>query len=522
MRNFRLSKYKKFDAIVIDDVARKTVFLRFVCWTGIVFLFPMGTLAYFQHNLFLWLTDWGIAATLVANLVYLRITRKLRYVIFSNTCLVAIFFIYLLVTGGVNNTAFVWSYVFPLFSLFLLGPVKGSLANLFFFIPIVGFLLFEPRVLNFTTYPADLKLRYIPSFIVVFIYSFIFEYMRSTSNKHLNDQNNELERLVAELTTTKDALLEAKATLEQRVQERTGELAEQVAARQRALNELAAAQSSLLEASRVAGMAEVATGVLHNVGNVLNSVNVSCTLLLDQLGRSRVGNVAKVAEMLDQAREDLARFVTEDPRGRQIPDYLASLAEALGEEHRILSREAEALRGRIDHIKEIVSMQQSYGRVLGVSETIAPEQLMEDALKLYANSLAQHGISVRRAYAPTDPITVDKHAVLQILLNLINNAKNACAEAGNPGKCITLTLGVLGADRVCFQVGDNGVGITAENMTRIFQHGFTTRKSGHGFGLHSGALAARQLGGRLSAHSDGPGAGATFTLELPCRPGEAA
>jgi signal transduction histidine kinase len=289
---------------------------------------------------------------------------------------------------------------------------------------------------------------------------------------------------------------------------------------EQSFTEMRKAQSSLLEASRVAGMAEVATGVLHNVGNVLNSVNVSCTLLLDQLGRSRVGNVAKVAEMLDQAGADLARFVTEDPRGRQIPDYLASLAEALGEEHRLLSREAEALRGRIDHIKEIVAMQQSYGRVLGVSETIAPEQLMEDALKLYANSLAQHGISVRRAYAPTDPITVDKHAVLQILLNLINNAKNACAEAGNPGKCITLTLGGLGADRVCFQVGDNGVGITADNMTRIFQHGFTTRKSGHGYGLHSGAVAARQLGGRLSAHSDGPGAGATFTLELPCRPGE--
>jgi signal transduction histidine kinase len=230
--------------------------------------------------------------------------------------------------------------------------------------------------------------------------------------------------------------------------------------------------------------------------------------------------VAKVAEMLDQAREDLARFVTEDPRGRQIPEYLASLAEALGQEHRILAREAEALRGRIDHIKEIVAMQQSYGRVLGVSETIGPEQLMEDALKLYAESLARHGVTVERHYAPTGPITVDKHAVLQILLNLINNAKNACAEAGNTEKCITLTLAGLGADRVCFKVSDNGMGITAENMTRIFQHGFTTRKSGHGFGLHSGAVAARQLGGRLSMHSDGPGTGATFTLELPCRPGE--
>jgi signal transduction histidine kinase len=64
-------------------------------------------------------------------------------------------------------------------------------------------------------------------------------------------------------------------------------------------------------------------------------------------------------------------------------------------------------------------------------------------------------------------------------------------------------------------VSDNGVGIASENLTRIFNHGFTTRKDGHGFGLHSGALAAREMGGALWAQSDGPGKGATFTLELP-------
>jgi signal transduction histidine kinase len=67
-------------------------------------------------------------------------------------------------------------------------------------------------------------------------------------------------------------------------------------------------------------------------------------------------------------------------------------------------------------------------------------------------------------------------------------------------------------------VSDNGIGILPENLTRIFNHGFTTRRNGHGFGLHSGALAAKELGGVLLAYSEGPGTGATFCLELPVQP----
>jgi C4-dicarboxylate-specific signal transduction histidine kinase len=302
-----------------------------------------------------------------------------------------------------------------------------------------------------------------------------------------------------------------------RVKERTRELQTQVSAKEQAMAELAAVQSSLLEASREAGRAEVATSVLHNVGNVLNSVNVSCTLLMDQLRESRVGNVAKVVELMTEPEGGLTHFLTQDPRGRQIPTYLASLSSSLQEEHHLMSAEAEALRDRIEHIKEIVSMQQNYGRVSGVNETILPEQLMEDALKLSAGSLARHGVAVRRQYQPLPAITVDKHAVLQILLNLITNAKYACSDGGSGAKTITLRLLDHSPGRVRLQVADNGVGILPENLTRIFQHGFTTRKFGHGFGLHSGALAARDLGGSLSAHSDGPGLGATFTLELPYR-----
>lgn len=317
-----------------------------------------------------------------------------------------------------------------------------------------------------------------------------------------------------------DALLEAKATLEQKVQERTCELQTQVNAKEKALAELDATQSFLLEASRTAGKAEVATGVLHNVGNVLNSVNVSCTLLMDQLRQSRVNNVSKISDLMAGQKDHLTYFFSADPRGRQIPIYLASLAIALQKEQQVMFKEAKSLYNKIEHIKEIVAMQQTYGRVSGVNETISPEQLMEDTLKLNAGSLARHGVTVHREYENVSPITVDKHTVLQILLNLINNAKYACIDGNKKDKIITLRIFNQGTDRIRIQVADNGVGILPKNLNRIFQHGFTTRESGHGFGLHSSALAARDLGGNMSVHSDGPGLGATFTLELQCNPGE--
>ena len=317
-----------------------------------------------------------------------------------------------------------------------------------------------------------------------------------------------------------EALREAKVSLEQRVQARTQALEEQVSAKEKAMADLAAAQSSLVQASRLAGMAEVATGVLHNVGNVLNSVNVSCTLVLDQLRQSRIANVAKVADQLSVPEAQLARLLTEDPKGRMIPRYLSSLATALGQEKQLMATEMELLQGRLDHVKEIISMQQTYGGVYGVNESIQPQQLLEDAITLNGEALDRHGVIIDRRFKPLPPIMVDKHKVLQILVNLINNAKHALADNKAGDKRVTLGLFRHGPEWVRMQVADNGMGIDPVNMTRIFQHGFTTRQSGHGFGLHSGALAAQDLGGSLTAHSNGPGRGATFTLDIPFYPGE--
>jgi PAS domain S-box-containing protein len=270
----------------------------------------------------------------------------------------------------------------------------------------------------------------------------------------------------------------------------------------------------LLEASHQAGMAEVATSVLHNVGNVLNSVNVASSCVAESLKKSKAANLSKVAALLREHEADLGNFFTNDPKGRQLPGYLSQLAEHLAGEQAAALDELAVLQKNIEHIKEIVAMQQNYATSSAVPEQVAVVDLVEDAFRMNTGAMERHHVKVVREYSETPQISVEKHKVLQILVNLIRNAKYACDDSGRQDKQITLRV-VNGNGGIKIAVIDNGVGIPAENMTRIFNHGFTTRQNGHGFGLHSGALAAKEIGGNLTAFSEGPGRGATFTLELP-------
>lgn len=270
----------------------------------------------------------------------------------------------------------------------------------------------------------------------------------------------------------------------------------------------------LADSFRSAGMAEVATNVLHNVGNVLNSVNISAGLVAERVARSKIPGLARTVALLREHQADLAAFVGTNPKGKLVPEYLARLSEHLQAEQAEMLKELDSLRANIDHIKKIVAMQQDYAKVSGVSERIDAIALVEDALRLNEASRSRHRIGMMREFQPVPPIWIDRHKALQILVNLLSNAMHACDDSGRSDKQITVRVAPAEAG-VQIQVQDNGVGIPAENLTRIFNFGFTTRKHGHGFGLHSAALAAKELGGSLSAYSAGPGRGASFALELP-------
>jgi signal transduction histidine kinase len=285
---------------------------------------------------------------------------------------------------------------------------------------------------------------------------------------------------------------------------------------------LESVHKQLMEASHQAGMAEVATTVLHNVGNVLNSVNISASVLADKVNHSKPANLAKAASLLRAHAAGLADFLANDPKGSKLPDYFDRLAAWLAEEQKEMLAELSSLQANIEHIKEIVAMQQSYAKVAGLLETLNAADLIEDSLRMNAGAFDRHHIEVVRDFAPTPPMLVDKHKVLQILVNLIRNAKYALDDGGASDKRMILRAAPGENGTVKMSVLDNGAGIAAGNLTRIFEHGFTTRENGHGFALHSGALAARQMGGSVTCHSDGPGQGAVFTLELPVSPPEGA
>jgi PAS domain S-box-containing protein len=283
-------------------------------------------------------------------------------------------------------------------------------------------------------------------------------------------------------------------------------------------HELESAKRHLVDASRMAGMAEVATGVLHNVGNVLTSLNVSSSIIATTLHQSKAESLAKLAGLLRDHASDLPAFITHDPKGRLVPEFLASLAKHATEERDRLLDEIKSLQENVDHIKEIVSMQQAYATTVGVTEPLDAIMLMEDSLRMNAGALVRHDVRVQQDYQVVPPVLAEKSKVLQILVNLIRNAKYAADDGPAVEKVITLRVEPGAEGFVRLTVADNGVGIPPENLGRIFEHGFTTRKDGHGFGLHSAANAAREMKGTIAVHSAGAGLGASFSLELPVAP----
>ncbi len=321
------------------------------------------------------------------------------------------------------------------------------------------------------------------------------------SNDELGQLVDGFNEMLVQIQARDTALQTARDDLEKRVAERTIELEN--------------THKQLVEASRRGGMAEIATNVLHNVGNVLNSVNISTCLLVESVRKSKVPALARVVDLLRQHAHDIGDFIANDSKGKHVPAFLGDLSKFLMAEQETFAKELESLRRNVEHIKEIVAMQQNYATAGGLKELTNVLELLEDSVRINDSSLIRHGVEIIREFENVPPMNVEKHKILQILVNLIRNAKYACDESGRADKRITLRVANVNG-QVKISVVDNGIGIPPENMTRIFNHGFTTRKDGHGFGLHSGALAAKSMGGSLSVVSDGAGHGAAFTLELPC------
>ncbi len=272
----------------------------------------------------------------------------------------------------------------------------------------------------------------------------------------------------------------------------------------------------LVEASREAGKAEVATGILHNVGNVLNSVGVSVDMLRNQIAGCRIDRLRRAVSLMLEQRDRLAEFVATE-EGDQCLALLDAVAAELQQGHAGAVAELGKLSESLRHVKEVVAVQQSVARPISAEESFCVADVVEDAIKTNDAALQRHGVAIERRYDTSATIVADRHRLLQILINLISNAKYSAGAAGDGRGRIVVRVAETD-EGVRIDVEDNGVGIERANLDRVFEFGFTTKGSdGHGFGLHSSAIAAQELGATISAYSDGPGKGARFSVCLPVR-----
>lgn len=341
--------------------------------------------------------------------------------------------------------------------------------------------------------------------------------VKSNSSGELDTLYQCFNRMLEEIEKGQKSLEDARDQLEIRVTERTQELSQANQKLRTEFEEREKMNAHMVELSHRAGKAEIATGVLHNVGNVLNSINVSASLVAETLQLSRLPSLKKATELLN-AQDDVGQFLENSERGKVLPGYLEKLANVLQDEQDTAKKELDSLAKHLEHVKTIVAMQQSYAGVSAVKETVDLHELIDDAELLIESSLAKHKVEVIREFEDIPKIKVEKQKLLQVIVNLLKNAKDATTEGRLHDRRLVIKTRIVDENRLHISFTDNGSGISPENVTKIFSHGFTTKSDGHGFGLHSCANAINEMKGSLTASSDGPGCGATFLIDLPFLP----
>lgn len=297
-----------------------------------------------------------------------------------------------------------------------------------------------------------------------------------------------------------------KQRVEELVTQRTAELTDSNTRLEASLGELSAAHELAARLSRRAGQADVASEIMHNLGNVLNSVSVSTQVLADRLDVLSGQQLRRVTQMLRDRGDSTG--------GDTVIEYLDKLAVQMDEKADSARSEVGELRNHVSHISSVIQGQQAAAQGGGVEEICSARDLLAEAVRLNSGSFAKHGITVSTQADEDVQICTDRHQVLQILVNVIKNAKEAMVDTHSPDRHIELSLCATPSD-VYIGVTDTGCGLAPEAQREIFQQGFTTKQSGSGIGLHSAANSAKRLGGDLSVTSEGPGLGARFTLRVP-------
>ena len=344
--------------------------------------------------------------------------------------------------------------------------------------------------------------------------------LRATGNDEIDVLTRQFNSMVLQLARNDATIRDLNTNLERKVDDRTltlrllhSELDERNVALEAALKDLTEMQSQLVDVAHKAGMTEIATGVLHNVGNVLNSVNVSITLLGKMCRTSKIASVAKVAALLKEHAPALEQAAS-DSKIAKMPAYVAMLADSLETEQREMLGEIGNLEEKTQHIKNIISAQQNYTRRVSFKENVDLHSIIHDLLLMHGASMSKHSIKVERNFDSLPTFTIEKAKLLQVIDNLVKNAVEAMESTPRDSHVLKITTRKQDGQAV-IEVTDTGHGIPADQLNNIFRFGFTTKTNGNGFGLHSAALAISEMSGSIRVDSPGEGQGATFTITLP-------
>lgn len=302
--------------------------------------------------------------------------------------------------------------------------------------------------------------------------------------------------------------------LNKQVAERTEELKVKNRALKSTLKELEETKDQLVEQAHKAGMADIASGVLHNIGNILNSINTSASLIEETANQSKVVGFVKANTLLKDHMDQIGEFMTNDPRGIGLMNYYLKLEKPLTDERTQILDQTERLIEKIQLVNDVIAAQQNYAGIGFMNEKVMLSEMAENALALQSGSIERHGLNIKTDYPATDTVTVSRIKLIHVLINIFKNAKEAMSENDLNQKDIEIKSW-QDDENIYLSISDNGIGVHSDNLNKIFTHGFTTKKSGHGFGLHSSANYVKEMGGKIKVSSDGPGKGATFTLSFP-------
>ncbi|MGB5686291.1 MAG: ATP-binding protein [Candidatus Electrothrix sp.] len=307
------------------------------------------------------------------------------------------------------------------------------------------------------------------------------------------------------LRNSRKDLADYNKSLEKKVDERTLELKE--------------AQDIMIRQAHEAGMAEMAVGVLHNIGNAITPAKINAATLITRLKNSPLrNNLAQVLHSLrDMLESDQGGGGSE--QSLRMQKIIQLIPESIAEEYGQIETALEQICDKHRHIEDIIRLQRQYARIPVMKEyqRVDVKRVVKDALNLFQESLQQRDVEVELAFQPVPPVRLEEVHFLQILVNLIKNSYESFSGGNIKNKKIILSSFLEGNEshNVVLSIKDNGCGFTEEEKENFFRFGYSTKARGSGFGLHSCANYLIANNGSIDAFSAGPGMGSEFILRLP-------